>query len=120
MASGGIAPFMTIVVGQTFNAFAQFPLSATAVAKSTLLDKVGISCLKLIALAVGSIALGSLTSCLWIWVGETNAMSVRRAVYQSVVGKEMVWFDLHLGAGEQQGVADNAQDWGWWSYGQVR
>ena len=111
MASGGIAPFMTIVVGQAFNAFAQFPSSsATAAAKSTLLDKVGISCLELIALAIGSIALGSLTSCLWIWVGETNAMSVRKAVYKSVVGKEMVWFDLHLGAGEQQAVDDNAQD----------
>ena len=112
MASGGIAPFMTIVVGQAFNAFAQFPSSspATAAAKSTLLDKVGLSCLELIALAVGSIALGSLTSCLWIWVGETNAMSVRKVVYESVVRKEMVWFDLHLGAGEQQAVADSAQD----------
>jgi ATP-binding cassette, subfamily B (MDR/TAP), member 1 len=102
MASGGIAPFMTIVIGQAFNAFAQFPSSssATAVEKSTLIEKVGISCLELIALAVGSIALGSLTSCLWIWVGETNAMNVRKAVYQSVIGKEMAWFDAHMGAGE--------------------
>ena len=37
-------------------------------------------------------------------------MSVRRAVYQSVIGKEMFWFDLHLGAAEQQAAADNAQD----------
>ena len=37
-------------------------------------------------------------------------MSVRKAVYQSVIGKEMFWFDLHLGAAEQQAVADNAQD----------
>ena len=110
LASGGIAPFMTIVVGQTFNAFAQFPTSspATAAAKSTLLHQVGISCLELIALAVGSIALGSLTSCLWIWVGEMNAMSVRKAVYQSVIGKDMFWFDLHLGAAEQQAAAYNA------------
>jgi ATP-binding cassette subfamily B (MDR/TAP) protein 1 len=112
MASGGIAPFMTIVVGQTFNAFANFPVSspATAAEKSTLLHQVGISCLELIALAVGSIALGSLTSCLWIWVGEMNAKSVRRAVYQSVIGKDMFWFDLHMGAAEQQPVADNPQD----------
>ena len=112
MASGGIAPFMTIVIGQTFDAFAQFPTSssATAADKSTLIHQVGISCLELIALAVGSVALGSLTSCLWIWVGEMNAMSVRKAVYQSVIGKEMLWFDLHLGAGEQQAVADNAND----------
>ena len=37
-------------------------------------------------------------------------MSVRRTVYQSVIGKEMFWFDLHLGAGEQQAVADMAND----------
>ena len=56
-----------------------------------------------------AVALGSITSCLWIWVGEMNAMSVR-AVYQSVIGKEIFWFDLHFGAGEQQAVADNAND----------
>jgi len=105
MIAGGIAPFMTIVVGQAFNAFAQFPSSplpppAAAAAKATLLHQVGLSCLELIALAVGSIALGSLTSCLWIWVGEINAMSIRKVVYQGVVGKDMVWFDLHLGADE--------------------
>lgn len=35
-------------------------------------------------------------------------MSVRRAVYQSVIGKDMLWFDLHLGAGENQAVADDS------------
>ncbi|KAF8802026.1 P-loop containing nucleoside triphosphate hydrolase protein [Phlegmacium glaucopus] len=106
--AGGIAPFMTIVVGQAFNAFAQFPSSSppAAAAKATLLHQVGISCLELIALGVGSIALGSLTSCLWIWVGEINAMSVRNAVYQAVVGKDMVWFDSNLG---DQMVDENAQ-----------
>jgi ATP-binding cassette subfamily B (MDR/TAP) protein 1 len=112
LASGGITHFMTIVVGQTFDAFAHFPTSSpvTAEEKQTLLRQVGLSCLKLIALAVGSIALSSLTSCLWIWVGEMNAMSVRKAVYRSVITKEMFWFDLHLGAGEQQAIADNAND----------
>ena len=36
-----------------------------------------------------------------------NAMSVRRAVYQSVIAMDLVWFDLHLGAGEQRAVADS-------------
>ena len=36
-----------------------------------------------------------------------NAMSVRRAVYQSVIAKDLVWFDLHLGAGKQRAVADS-------------
>jgi ATP-binding cassette subfamily B (MDR/TAP) protein 1 len=34
-------------------------------------------------------------------------MSVRKVVYQSVISKEMLWFDLHLGAGQQQPLADN-------------
>ena len=37
-------------------------------------------------------------------------MSVRRAVYQSLITKEMFWFDLHLGAAEQPAVADDPQD----------
>ena len=103
MISGAVAPFMTVVVGQAFNAFAQFASSSPSpVTEATLLHLIGISCLELIALAVGSIALGSLTSCLWIWVGEINAMSVRRVVYQSMVAKDMPWFDLHLGASDQQ------------------
>jgi hypothetical protein len=83
--------FMTIVVGQAFNAFAQFPLSSPSQAeKDVLLHQVGLSCLELIALAIGSVALGSLTSCLRIWVGEINAMSLsRKVVYESVVGKDV-------------------------------
>ena len=109
LASGGIAPFMTLVVGQTFDAFAHFPAfsQATSEQKQALLHQVGLSCLELIALAVGSIALGSITSCLWIWVGEMNAMSVRRAVYQSVIAKDLIWFDLHLDAGQQQTLTEN-------------
>jgi ATP-binding cassette, subfamily B (MDR/TAP), member 1 len=37
-------------------------------------------------------------------------MSVRSTVYQSVISKKMLWFDLHLGAAEQQAVAKNPQD----------
>ena len=113
MTAGGIAPFMTIVVGNAFNTFAQFPLSPLppqqqAAAQATLLHQIGLSCLELVALAVGSVALGSLTSSLWIWVGEINAMSVRTVVYQTVVAKEMVWFDTHLGAGDQPTVDDSS------------
>ena len=108
IAAGAIAPFMTLVVGQAFNAFAHFPSSSrpTRAAQENLLHQVGIACLELIALAIGSIALGSLTSCLWIWVGEINTMSIRKAVYDAVVAKDMVWFDLHLGTGDQQAADD--------------
>ncbi|KAH6901921.1 P-loop containing nucleoside triphosphate hydrolase protein [Coprinopsis sp. MPI-PUGE-AT-0042] len=107
--SGGIAPFMTYVVGQAFDAFANFPLSSSSVssssippdelkaAKDELLKQVGIAALSLLGLALGSLAMGSLTSFLWIWVGEVNAAEVRKRVYLGIMEKSMGWFDSRMG-----------------------
>ncbi|CAA7263408.1 unnamed protein product [Cyclocybe aegerita] len=110
--AGGIAPFMTYVVGQAFDAFAQFPLTPNPPqsAKDQLLRDVGIAALQLIGLAVGSLALGSLTSFLWIWTGEINVMALRKTVYEAVTEKDMVWFDMHMGATE--GSVQAADDQG--------
>ena len=93
--SGGIAPFMTYVVGQAFNAFAQFRLTPNPPqsAKSTLLHDVGTAALELLGLVFGSFALGSLTSSLWIWTGEMNVVALRKWVYRAVTQKDMVWLD---------------------------
>ncbi|KXN87644.1 Alpha-factor-transporting ATPase [Leucoagaricus sp. SymC.cos] len=106
VVAGGVAPFMTYVVGQAFDAFAKFPLGSDPpqVAKDTLLQGVGMAALELLGLAVGSLALGSVTSSLWIWTGERNAMAVRKAVYRSVSQKDMVWFDVHLGEQDAGGL----------------
>ncbi|KAF8891135.1 P-loop containing nucleoside triphosphate hydrolase protein [Gymnopilus junonius] len=100
--AGGVAPFMTFVVGQAFDAFATFSTISdpSPTVKNALLHAVGIAALELIGLAVGALALGSITSCLWIWTGETNVMALRKAVYAAVAQKDMTWFDLHLGSGE--------------------
>ncbi|KJA23691.1 hypothetical protein HYPSUDRAFT_201126 [Hypholoma sublateritium FD-334 SS-4] len=104
LVAGGIAPFMTLVVGQAFTAFASFPLSSPSQSdKAALLKGVGQAALKLVGLAAGSMALGSVNSALWIWVGEINVAAVRRYVYREVGAKEMVWFDAVLG-GEGEGV----------------
>ena len=114
LIAGGIAPFMTFVVGQAFDTFAQFPLTPNPpqAAKDALLRGVGLAALELIGLAFGSLALGSITSCLWIWAGEINAISLRKAVYTAVTQKDMVWFDMHMGATEgtvQATTEDNQQ-----------
>ena len=99
IVSGGIAPFMTIVVGQSFNAFAQFPLSgATQADKDHLLHAIALTALELVGLAVGALALSSVTSSLWIWTGEYNVMALRKRVYEAVTNKDMVWFDTKMGA----------------------
>ncbi|KAF8990854.1 P-loop containing nucleoside triphosphate hydrolase protein [Cyathus striatus] len=101
MIAGGIAPFMTFVVGQAFDAFAKFPLTSPSEQdKDNLLRGVGIAALELVGLAVGSIALGSVTSSLWIWTGEVNVASLRRRVYRGVMGRDMEWFDTHLGGND--------------------
>ena len=98
--AGGIAPFMTYVIGQAFTAFAQFPRDGhpPQSAKDELLHGVGIAALELVGLAVGSLALSSTTSSLWIWTGEHNVMALRKLVYGAVTQKDMVWFDTKMGA----------------------
>ncbi|KAG5354083.1 hypothetical protein C0989_009781 [Termitomyces sp. Mn162] len=108
LISGGIAPFMTFVIGQTFAAFARYPLSgATQEDKEHLLHAVGIAAVELVALAVGALALSSATSCLWIWTGERNLLAIRRRVYEAVTGKDIVWFDAKMGA-ESESSQDQA------------
>ncbi|KAG6917935.1 hypothetical protein DXG01_000372 [Tephrocybe rancida] len=107
LIAGGIAPFMTFVVGQAFAAFAKYPLTgATQEDKQALLHGVGIAAVELVALAVGALTLSSVTSCLWIWTGERNLLAIRRRVYDAVIGKDMVWFDSKMGAESFESTQD--------------
>jgi ATP-binding cassette, subfamily B (MDR/TAP), member 1 len=98
--AGGVAPFMTYVIGQSFDAFASFPLTPNPPqsAKTALLQRMGLAAVELVGLAIGSLVLSSVTSCLWIWTGEHNAMTLRKKVYAAVTQKDMVWFDTKMGA----------------------
>lgn len=99
LLSGGIAPFMTLVIGKAFYAFAQFPLTPNPPqeAKDALLRGVGMAAVQLVGLAVGSLVLSSATSWLWIWTGERNAREVREWIFKRVMKKEMAWFDDKMG-----------------------
>ncbi|TCD65298.1 hypothetical protein EIP91_002823 [Steccherinum ochraceum] len=99
MFAGGIAPFMTLVVGQAFDAYSKFTVASDPdTAKHALLHDVGMTAVELLALAVGALALSSLTSCLWIWTGERNLMAVRKQVYEAVSKKDMIWYDTKMGS----------------------
>ncbi|KAG2130150.1 P-loop containing nucleoside triphosphate hydrolase protein [Suillus bovinus] len=99
VATGAIAPLMTYAVGQSFNAFAAFPLTPNPPqsAKDALLHGVGIAALELVALSLSALVMSSITSSLWISTGEHNVVELRQLVYRSVVNKEMSWFDLQMG-----------------------
>lgn len=110
ITAGGIAPFMTYVVGRSFNAFAAFPLTPNPPqsAKDELLHGVGLAALQLVALGAGALVMSSVTSSLWIWTGEHNVVQLRRQVYYAIVHKEIEWFDRR--AGDSSGVQDTSND----------
>lgn len=108
--AGGVAPFMTLVLGQGFDAFSTYASNTlqhgvTEKDKSDLLHGVGIASIELLALAVGAVALSSLMSSMWILVGERNVLGLRRYVYDVVSSKEMEWFDLNMRS--DQGSTDD-------------
>lgn len=109
MISGGLAPFMTFVIGQAFEAFAKFavaPISEDS--KAALLSAMGLSALELIGLAAGSFILSFLTSRTWIQVGETVTLSLRSIVYKSMSEKHMSWFDTRLASSEEEDASGSA------------
>lgn len=110
MFAGGVAPFMTLVLGNVFNTFANFCRieSPTSSDRATLKHDIAISALELLALAAGSLALSSLTSFLWISTGERNSLMVRQKVYASVSSREMAWFDTKMGAEEGKAEGDRS------------
>jgi ATP-binding cassette subfamily B (MDR/TAP) protein 1 len=109
--AGGIAPFMTIVIGHAFDAFSKFsapPTSSGGDPKELLLRRVGTAALQLIGLAIGSFMLSSLTSYLWILTGEHNILELRKRVYASIAARDMMWFDTRVS--EEQGVAQSSDE----------
>lgn len=107
LISGGVAPFMTIAVGQAFDAFAKFPLSnPTQQDKDKLLRGVGFSALELLGLAIAALVLSSVTSSLWIATGEKNLRALRRRAYHVITNKEMLWFDKMSSDGSTKATTD--------------
>ena len=100
LAAGGIVPYMSQVVGDSFNSFAFYPLdptTATEEQKHSLRHDIKIASLSLMAMGCGFILLHTLMCGLWVWVGERNIRTVRREVYRTVGAREMEWYDLGMG-----------------------
>ena len=109
MVAGIVAPFMTLVLGNVFNIFANFCRipSPTSSDRANLKHDIAMAALELLALAAGSLALSSLTSFFWILTGERNSLTIRQKVYASVSSREMAWFDTKMGA--EDGAETNAE-----------
>ena len=105
--AGSVAPFMTFVVGQAFDTFAKFPTSdPTPEDKAALRHGVGIAAIELVALAAGTLAMSSITSALWVTVGERNVLRLRKKVYEAISNHDLEWFDKGMGSEEQSTSAE--------------
>ncbi|PVG03933.1 P-loop containing nucleoside triphosphate hydrolase protein [Serendipita vermifera] len=107
LAAASIPPFMTIVVGDAFDVFSAYQSTPnpTQHDKDLLLKGLGLAAIEFCAMGGGALFLSGVMSALWIWVGEKNIMYIRRAVYDSVTGREMEWFDKNT---DEKGAGDNA------------
>ena len=101
MVAGVIAPFMTLVISNVFDIFTEFCRipSPSSSDRANFKHDIAISALELLLLAAGSLALGSLTSFLWILTGERNLLMIQQKVYASVSRREMAWFDAKMTEG---------------------
>ena len=101
MVAGVVAPLTTLVISNVFNvitAFCRTP-SPSSSDRANLKHDIVTSALELLFLAAGSLALGSLTSFLWILAGERNSFVLQQYIYASVSRREMAWFDAKMTGG---------------------
>lgn len=97
-ASAAVAAVKTayaLLLGQIFQVISDYG-SGTLSAHDTLTE-VGKWCLGLTALGVGMAVCAALLMGLWIVHGEARARTVRLRLFQSLLGKEMAWFDTRGG-----------------------
>lgn len=100
MASAAPPPLMTVLIGDAFGAFAAYPLmpgQATAEQKSKLMSEIGRYCWLLALAGAGVWLLNAVMLGFWVRTGELVVHRLRRKVYDSIMAKEMGWFDVGMG-----------------------
>jgi ATP-binding cassette subfamily B (MDR/TAP) protein 1 len=113
--SGLIPPYMTELIGKTFQAFINYSLIAAtspssdelSIAKAALLQSTKISSLKFLGLGIGILITSTVSLGLWALNGENVAKALRREVFMGISSRGLAWFDLGMGSetteGEEEG-----------------
>jgi ATP-binding cassette subfamily B (MDR/TAP) protein 1 len=106
-ATALVPPFMSIVIGDTFQVFSKFPIMtalATPEQRSALLEGVRYQTIRLSAAGLFAIVANYIKAVVWSWHGEVVAARLREQVYQGVQEKGMDWFDMGMGMrGDEEG-----------------
>lgn len=106
LASGGLPPLMTKVLGDAFNAYTAFnpqglpAAQISQAARDQLMRSILRSVWQLCALAGGTMLLSTAMTTAWIAVGERTASALRQKVYRACDAKSMSWFDQGLAGTE--------------------
>lgn len=100
---GMVPTVMSKVVGKAFDAFTEYnplslpPSSIPSSANHHFLHRVLGSVYALLGLAGGCFVISTVSVSAWICLGERTAARVRTALFASVMGKKMAWYDSGMG-----------------------
>ncbi len=92
IGSGIVIPALAYLLGKVFDSFANF--GAGKIDGPELVHKVSIWCLALVGLGSASWLLNGGYFMCWLVFGELQAKSVRDKLFESLVDKEMEWYDM--------------------------
>lgn len=109
---GLIPPYMTELLGQAFQAFTTYSLETASptlttdelsAARAKLLSSAKNSSIQFSILAGLVLACASICVSLWVINGERTITALRLEVFKGVGGRSMEWFDLGMGAEDNEG-----------------
>lgn len=91
LLAGLVMPVFAFILGDLFNSF--MLCGANIISSQTLLEQVVTGCVKLAFLGLASWALNGCYFLFFIVFGEQQAASVRKSVFQSLLEKDIEWFE---------------------------
>ncbi|KAF3918376.1 hypothetical protein ABW21_db0209457 [Orbilia brochopaga] len=91
IVSAAVLPLSSLLLGRIFGEFALFGRGELAARELLLRVTQWVEYYAILA-GAGWLAYG-MFYCSWIWFGELQAESARRALYKALLGKELEWFD---------------------------
>lgn len=92
IAAGIIAPALAVFLGKIFDLFTNF--GAGEISGSDLLKKVSTNAIVLVALGTASGLLHAGYFTVWLVFGELQAKHVREMLFDSMLEKDMGWYDM--------------------------
>ncbi len=92
IASGIVIPVFAVLLGRIFDIFTTF--GEDEISGPDLVKKVSTYGIALAGLGLGSGLLNAFYLGFWLLFGELQAKSVREKLFDSMLGKDMEWYDM--------------------------